>query len=203
MMNGSGRTGISVVANYQDDPQVRALQYRDRYMRARMTVKHHIVLTKEGKAEPFDAANVPNDVHGFMGQRLPDELYYYLSRGVIGTRVLTWITTGDILELAPLDDGSSPLYRSLVRDKLTPIRSTALSLLSHALTRYYQRKDVKLICWFARDNPQTISMKDVDDPTPSLKAWNVKLSVISDRLQSLKVRLAVPVHCRHLLITTL
>jgi hypothetical protein len=47
------------------------------------------VLTDEGEVKPLNIEQAPNDIHEFIGYRLPDEVYYYLVRGLIGPQVLT------------------------------------------------------------------------------------------------------------------
>ncbi|EON70012.1 hypothetical protein W97_09278 [Coniosporium apollinis CBS 100218] len=178
LMNTPGRDGNSVCSNYQDDPQFRAMQYQDKYRRTRLAIKHHVVLTAEGKAVPLDEQEAPRDVHELVGQQLPEEIYFYLSKGVIGPRVLNWRSSGEIIELAPLDGGDSPEYRKLVLDQLTPLRTSALSLLSYSLHRFYQHKDVTLYCWFDQGTSKVISMRDLTDPRPLVAKWNVNADLI-------------------------
>ncbi|KAJ9637908.1 hypothetical protein H2199_007403 [Coniosporium tulheliwenetii] len=178
LMTTPGRDGNSVCSNYQDDPQFRAMQYQDKYRRTRLAIKHHVVLTAEGKAVPLDEQEAPRDIHELVGQQLPEEIYFYLSKGVIGPRVLNWRSSGEIIELAPLDGGDSPEYRKLVLDQLTPLRTSALSLLSYSLHRFYQHKDVTLYCWFDQGTSKVISMRDLTDPRPLVAKWNVNADLI-------------------------
>jgi len=187
MMMGLGRTGVDVCLHYQDEPQLRAMNYLDRYKRARLAVKHHVVLTAEGKVEPFDVKGAPGDMHDVIGRRLPDEMYFYLSRGVIGPRVLNWRTAGEIVELPPLDNGDSEEYRTFVRDQLTELRKTTLSLLSHSLHRFHQHSDVSLRCWFDPSNARVIGLKDLPDPKPQLAKWNYKRDLVADNPEKFKV----------------
>lgn len=168
-----GRSGHAVCQNYKDEPQFQKLNYLERYQKTRMAVKHHVIFTTDGKATPLNRENLPNDMHTFVGQRLPDELYFYLSKGVIGTRVLNWTTSGEILEFAPLDNGTSQDYRQLVSVKLNDIRVPTLALLSQSLHRYYQNRNLSLIRWFEPNNPRPISMKDRADIKQVLSSWHV------------------------------
>lgn len=187
MMMSTGRTGIDVCLHYRDVPQFRAMNYLDRYKRARLAVKHHVVLTADGKVEPLDVKTAPGDMHNVIGQRLPDEIYLYLSRGVIGPRVLNWRTSGEIIELPPLDNGDSEDFRTFVRDQLTELRKTSLSTLSHSLHRFYQHNDVTLRCWFDPSNARVIGMKDLPDPKPLLAKWNYKRDLTVDDPDKFKV----------------
>ena len=186
MLVSLGRNVAAVCAHYQDDQQVREMGYLDKYRRTRMLIKHHVILTADGNVEPLDSEHAPRDVHEFIGQRLPEELYFYLSRGVVGPRPLDWLTSGEINILPPLDGGESEEYHKLVRDLLTPLRTQSLGLLAHSLTRYYQRKDIVVRCWF-EDTPKTISLKDIQSPQDSIAAWSVKYAVIKDRAGKHKV----------------
>ena len=67
--------------------------YHALFHKARFAVKHPVVITTDGKVEPLNWESGPSDAHEFIGQRLPEELYYYLSRGVTGPRVLNWRTS--------------------------------------------------------------------------------------------------------------
>lgn len=187
MLVSLGKNVTAVCAHYQDDTQVREMGYLDKYRRTRMSIRHHVILTADGNVELQDKEHAPGDVHEFIGQRLPEELYFYLSRGVIGPRILVWLTSGEINLLPPLDGGESEEYRKLVRDQLTPLRTQSLGLLAHSLTRYYQRKDITVRCWF-EEKTKSISLKDVQSPQGSIAAWHVDDVTIRDKATKLKVR---------------
>ncbi|KAJ7604397.1 XPG I-region protein [Roridomyces roridus] len=57
------------------------------------------------------AADVPTDLHEVFTHRLPDEVFYYLSRGLLGPQALVWLTTGQITEGPPLDNGETTEYK--------------------------------------------------------------------------------------------
>ena len=179
MIMGMGRSGHSVCLQFQDTATMRQLNYLDRFRRAKTTIKHHVILNKDGKVEPFDAAHASGDLHEVVSQRLPEELYFYLSKGIIGPRVLNWRVHGEILEPPPLDNGESEEYRKLVRDQLIEMRTSTLALLSFSLHRVYQHRDLTLRCWFDKDKVETISMRNLDDPKPLVNGWHVPASVIN------------------------
>jgi hypothetical protein len=190
ILNG-GRSGISVVLNNQDDPRFQQIQYVDKYRRARLAVKHHPILTVDGKIEPMVEGQMPNDAHEFIGQRLPDEIYQYLSRGLINSRVLNWRAASEIVEAPPVDGGDSTEYQDLVSSKLTPLRTTAINLLSSSLHNWYQHKDLTLKCWFLDSGEKrytaTISMKGLAESKRTVETWNVKEPVFEKLLTQYKV----------------
>ncbi|KAL9073520.1 MAG: hypothetical protein Q9157_004725 [Trypethelium eluteriae] len=188
LMNSFGRSGINVCLHYQDDPQFRQMDYLDRYRRSRLAVKHHAILTKDGKIELFDQTSAPGDSHEFIGQRLPDEVYFYMSKGLVGPRVLNWRTIGEIAQGPPLDNGDSNDYQRFVRSQIIPLRVSALSALSHYLHRVYVHKDVMLRVWFDRNNTNPLIMRDAADPKPVLAGWNVKSALLNSRLDQLNGR---------------
>jgi len=193
-----GETGYSVCTRLQDEPAVREIDYLDRYRRSRLAIKHQVVLTSSGKVEPFAATNIPSDLHEVVGQRLPEELYYYLSIAAIGPRILNQLTSQQIFETAPADGGEADAYRNLVRDKLIPLRTSALSLLSHSLSRAYQYRAVKLKCWFEPNSEKEIALKGLASPMPSLKSWSVGEDTLSN-IVTFKVRYSKPIMLGHLL----
>jgi hypothetical protein len=172
-------SGYNVCAHYQDDPVFHRSGYLDRYKRARLAVKHHPVLLSDGRVDPLESKRVPNDVIEIIGQRLSEELYFYVSKGILGPRILNWRTSGEILEPPPLDGGESSEYRGLVRDQLTEVRTSAIALLSYSLHRVYQHKGLNLRCWFDKDSPKVINMKDIENPVPHTSKWNVHEDVFN------------------------
>lgn len=186
LLKRMNQDGNSICLQFQDDPAVQSPSYLERYQKAYLSIKHHVVLTPDGKVECLNKDSVPSDVHAFIGQRLPDEVYAYLSRGVIGPRVLTWRTAGEIVESPPLDGGMSAAYHQLVRDGLVPLRSSALALLSYSLHRFYQHTDVTLRLWFNRDEPKALNISSTDDPKGAISNWNVRSKAIQEKASSVR-----------------
>lgn len=184
-----GRSVSQVCAQYSSDPIVKEIDYLDRYKRAMTSIRHHVVITKDGDIETLDKEHAPSDVHFCIGQRLPEELNMYLSRGMLRSRVLNWLTSGTILVTAPFDGGDSVEYQSLVKTQLEPMRRQALSLLADSVNRYYQRKEITTKLWFDQEYEAKFNIKDL---LPSLKnslsRWNVKGNMIVEQRRKLEVR---------------
>lgn len=171
-------TGAAVATNYHDEPVNHRIAYLDHYKRTRLAVRHQVILTADGKVEPVDRENAPGDLHEVIGQRLPDELMYYLSRCAIGPRVLNYLTSGQINVCVPIDGGDSIVYKNLVRDQLTPLRSLTLSLLAQSLTRVYQHREVRLRCWFGEDSERTINLREQAAHKSTIDSWKVSQDTI-------------------------
>ncbi len=177
---------VTLCNQNSDDEEVQRLEYLDRYKRAMAGIRHHVVITSEGDIETLDKDSAPDDLHDCVGQRLPEELNMYLSRGMIRPRVLSWLASGIILILAPYDGGDSKVYQDLVRHQLEPLRRQTLSLLADSLNRYYQRKEITTRYWFDPSSPSSVNIKDLlPSPKDSINSWNVKENAMLDRRQTL------------------
>jgi hypothetical protein len=180
-------SGDKVCTHFHDDGQLRSMNYQEKYRKARLAVKHHVILSVDGKVELFKTEQAPNDVHEFIGQRLPDELYYYLSKGLISTRILNWLTSSEVLESPPLDGGESEEYRHLVRDQLTEMRTSTLSILAWCMHNWYKRNNLDVRCWFNKEDVRIINIKAiVDDPREPISKWNVHEDVFGSELKTLE-----------------
>lgn len=81
------KTGFNAVQAYSDNPTIAKTHYIDIFCRTRCAVKYHLIINEHGEVKPMHIENAPNDIHEFIGYRLPDEIYYYLMRGLIGPQV--------------------------------------------------------------------------------------------------------------------
>lgn len=184
-----GNSITQVCGQYSNDPHMKDVDYSDRYKRALTSIKHHIVITKEGDVETLDKEHAPQDVHDCIGQRLPEELNMYLSRGMLRPRVLNWLTSGKILLDAPYDGGDSVDYRNLVKVQLEPMREQALSLLADSVNRYYQRKEISTRVWFDSLYEAKVNIKDLlPSPKDSISQWNLRGDAIVEQRRKLAVR---------------
>lgn len=193
MINTGGKSVISAILGQEDDPRVKQMSYLDNFRKARLAVKHNPVLTAEGVLEPAAAGQLPNDPHEFIGPRLPDEIYHYLSKGLINARLLGWRAGNEIIEAPPVDGGQSPQYQDLVSSKLTPIRTVTINILSAALHNWYQHNDITLRCWFpdstGKPYTNTISMRGLPEYRRTVEMWNVKEETFKDVVAQFKVRM--------------
>ena len=178
--------GNALCMQYQDDPNMVTLNYVDRYRKASLYIKHFVCIRSNGSIESVDSASAPGDLHTVLGNRLPEEVFGYLSRGIIGAEVLNWRASGTIIERPPLDGGDAEAYQRLVSNGLTPLRTTALSLLSYSLHRFYQHNNVTLRCWFDRGESKVISISDASDPKSTISSWNVRLDQITAKASKLE-----------------
>lgn len=153
-------------------------EFKELFKKAKTAVRHSVVLKSDGEITLDKNDTATADMHDVVGQRLPDEIYYYLSRGVVGPRVLNWRTRGEVFETPPLDGGSSPAYQQLVTQKLAPLRIRTMALVNTMLHRYYQKKDVDLVSWYNESNKQSLNVPDASAPTEAANRWRVQNSTL-------------------------
>ena len=181
-----GHSVSQVCAQYSNDAAVKSLDYLDRYKRAATSVKYHIVITAEGDIQPRDKEHAPHDLNSCIGNRLPEELNFYLSRGLLRPRVLNWLTSGQILLDAPYDGGDSTEYQNLAKNQLEAMRTQAISLLADSLHRYYQRKELSTRVWFDMEYKAKTNVKDfLPSDKDRISEWNVKGDMITGQRRKL------------------
>ena len=151
--------------------------YQEDWYRAHFALKHPLIMDKKGTVRPRDweeNEKAPSDYTNFVGHNLPAELFQYLSRGLIGPRPINWRTKHELLETQPLDGGSSSSYRDLVSTKLRPIRAQTIGLLTSILHRYFQSKDVNLVCWFNDSQETNLNIKGTSNWQNNADTWHVE-----------------------------
>ncbi|KAF8653531.1 hypothetical protein AX16_003915 [Volvariella volvacea WC 439] len=147
-----------------------------------------------GPANVITSADVPSDLHEIFTNRLPDEVYFYLSKGLIGPQALVWITSGQIIETPPLDNGETTEYKRFVKEVITEghtgPRATSLALLTLALHNFWSNRKIVGNFWFEQQNPHGHNMKPIQHNSPQtlqlaerVSGWNVPYSVVEEELR--------------------
>lgn len=188
MFNVAGRSAINLIAQFEEDRRVQELQYMDRYKRAFMSVKHHVFMDVDGKVAPMNPDHTPSDVHELIGQRLPEELYFYLSRGILGPNIPNYLTSGEVYVPLPLGVEDSDIYRQLVGDLLTPYRTQAICLLSNSLHRFYQTKVINVRTWYDEKSDRSINLKSLPSVKETIQAWKVRSEQLPEGVKKLQTR---------------
>lgn len=186
IFNGANRHVTTLCSQFEEDRRVQDLQYLDRYKRAYMSVRHHVITDLEGRVGPLDLETAPSDVHELIGQRLPEELYYYISRGVIGPTIPNYLTSGQLVLTLPFGIEDSEVYRHLNSDLLMPIREQAICLLSNCLHRFYQTKVINVRLWYEENSDRTMNLKTLPSVRETLRSWRVSHAQLPPELVTLK-----------------
>lgn len=187
IFNGANRHATTLCSQFEEDRRVQDLQYLDRYKRAYMSIKHHVITDNEGRVGPLDPETAPSDVHELLGQRLPEELYYYISRGVLGPNIPNYLTTGQLIVPLPFGVEDSEVYRRLAGDSLMPIREQAVGLLSNCLHRFYQTKVINVRLWYEENSTRTINLKTLPSVRDSIRSWRISHKQLPAELANVEV----------------
>lgn len=204
------KSGFAAVSAFADQPQVKNISYPDHYARTRSMIKYSLVFSSEGSVVPLPlsintppphghqnhhphhptAADIPQDLHEIFTNRLPDEIFFYMSRGLMGPQALVWLTSGQVSEHPPLDNGETTEYRRFVREVITEgetgPRATALALVSSVAHPFWANKKVSAHFWFE----QSASSKPIQHNSSSTRqlaervaGWNVPYTIVEEELR--------------------
>jgi len=213
------KTGHAAVSAFSDHPAVKAIQYSEHFARTRSMIKYSLILSSEGQVMPLPlalviphsshshsghhhttAADIPSDLHEIFTHRLPDEVYYYLSRGLMGPQALIWLTSGQIMEVPPLDNGETTEYKRFVKEVITEgvtgPRATALALISTVAHTYWGSKKVHGHFWFeppnAHNNQKPVQQNSLQTVqlAERVTGWNVSSTIVEEELRRQNVRIS-------------
>lgn len=189
MFNSAGRSALAMCAQYEDDRRMNEYQYVDRFKRAYLAVKHHVYMDIEGRVVPLEPETVSSDLHELIGQRLPEELYFYLSRGVLGADVPNYLTSGEVRASLPLGAEDTEVYRHLVGETLTPIKTQSICLLANSLHRFYQTKEIGIRPWFDENSEEKINLKNIPSVKETIQSWKISSNQFPENVQKLQAPL--------------
>ncbi|WVQ98301.1 hypothetical protein IAU59_005424 [Kwoniella sp. CBS 9459] len=174
------KSGMLVCQNWRES-QFKTQTYTEAFWKARLAVKFSLVLTTQGTCVPlptvitphgqsFTVHDVPGDLDDIFSPRIPDELYFYVCRGLISAQVVGWITSGIVHEVQPLADTGD--YHRFIKDVITEgptsPRCTTLALLADVLHPDWSKRKVmggwtvpnlNLETELRRQNSSTIDLK--------------------------------------------
>ncbi|KZV74508.1 XPG I-region protein, partial [Peniophora sp. CONT] len=204
------KSGHMTVTTYNDQ-HTKSLGYQDLYARTRAMVKYSLILTAEGTCQPLPlaapppggapssihhptAADIPSDLHEIFTHRLPDEVYFYISRGLLAPAPLVWLTSGSVLESPPLDNGETTEYRRFVKEVITEghtgPRATALALISSALQPFWANRKITAFFWFEHAHASPGQAKLVQHSSPAtaqlverVSSWHVPYAIVEEELR--------------------
>ncbi|KAG8886755.1 hypothetical protein FRB98_001020 [Tulasnella sp. 332] len=195
---------------------VKQSNYSEQFARAKAMVKNSLIMSSEGLVtalplvvqpttggghqhhHSLTAADIPQDLNDVFTNRLPDEIYFYLSRGLIGPQALVWLTSGQIIEPPPLDNGETNEYRRFVKEVITEgatgPRATALALVGNVCNTFWANRRVTAHFWFEHLPPNNAPNPTAARPIPHsgtgtmqlverVSGWSVPISLIEEELR--------------------
>lgn len=136
------------------------------------------------------ASDVPTDLHDIFSHRLPDELFLHISRGLLNAAIVNSLTTGTVVEPAPLDDGDSDEWRSFVRFTLTESpqspRCVSLALLANSVNTFWTSRKIMAHYHFDKEHAGHVIPHQANSTQTLVKRtdqWNVDFLYIEEELR--------------------
>jgi hypothetical protein len=184
MLRTAEKSVTLVCSSFQDILKNQDPNWLDKYRKARMAVDHFVYIAENGEVKVHDYEHLTNDNHEYLGLQLPSELFHYLSTGLIGPRILTWITHGQLQVLPTLDGVASEEYRKLVTTQSARIKEAALSLVIPRLNRGIGFKNISMKVWYDRNYSSTVwdRQEAKANFTPQVASWKVREASITENI---------------------
>lgn len=175
LLRATDKSVAVACSSFNDFVQAQDPLWLDKFRKARMVISHFIYIAENGEIKVHDFEHLTSDNHEYLGLQLPAELFHYLNTGLIGPRILSWVTHLQIVVLPTVDGFPSPEYKRLVESQTLAIKEHALAIITSALHRGIQHKDVTLKLWYKPDNPDMINHRTIQPTTISkVTKWTVK-----------------------------
>lgn len=158
-----------------------------KYRKARMSIDHFIYIDESGEIKVYNFDTLTRDNWEYLGYQLPAELFHYLNTGLIGARMLSWISHGQIVVYPTLDGVKSEEYKRLVTNQLMPLRESALSLLLPRLHRGIQYKPITVKVWYDEKYSHKIEYRPQDNqPLIRAHTWYLDAAVAKKHFPNAK-----------------
>lgn len=121
----------------------------DKFRKAKMAVDHCVTVHVDGSVHIKDYETLTEDHVKYLGYQLPSELYHYLSKALIGPRVMNCFNNSLQSVVFPTLDGeTSDEYRRLVTRSLIPIKEATAAIIASRINRWYGVNSIKIKYWF-------------------------------------------------------
>ncbi|KAH6887217.1 XPG I-region protein [Coprinopsis sp. MPI-PUGE-AT-0042] len=181
------KTGFAAVSAFSEHPAVKAIQYLDHFARTRLhdQVLSHPLLRGIRECLSHSPFHPQAEDHTTTNPQQPtspltytkysptvsqDEVFFYLSRGLLGPQALIWLTTGQIIENPPLDNGETTEYKRFVKEVITDgqtgPRATSLALISNVSHNFWTARKVQGLFWFDQPPMPPMQQQPGQPPQP-------------------------------------
>ncbi|KAK5584228.1 hypothetical protein RB653_005836 [Dictyostelium firmibasis] len=157
--------GIDTIRTYL--PMGQCEKYIEQFIKTKCLVHNHLLFYSSNVCEPLfkDIYYRPYFLNQIFGPRLPNDVYFYISQGVVSPQVINNFISGILAE--PFPTIESEEYCKML-DYLKNVRTKTLGLLSICLNDDLKHKPVKTIRWFEPkefDMPHTTSLHEYHEFT--------------------------------------
>lgn len=164
--------------HFREDPQLSAENYFDTYQKSRVALQFAPATVAGGSVECSNKSSSPDDMTTILGDRLPDELLFYLQKGMVRANVLDALISHETQHRSlPRDDDHLP-YHTVLRQAHSTLLAQAITVICQPLHRYFRFRGVE-IKGTGSDQPITIMPRDnFETIQECTNGWNVPQSVM-------------------------
>lgn len=175
LLRTSDRSVTNTCAAFQDILEKQDPRWLTKYQKAKLSVKHCCTISQDGLLRIKDFETLTADNSEYLGLQMPSELYHYLSKALIGPRIMNCFVHLKWHIFPTLDGVASDEYKRLVTRSLVPLKETTAALVSSRLSRGIQFKDIEMVFWFDDSLKQTLVHRNMQ-PQANQKtdSWGVK-----------------------------
>ncbi|KAI1117297.1 nuclease-like protein [Nemania sp. NC0429] len=190
LLRTSEKSVTTACNSFNDILGKRDPNWLQKYRIARMSVDHFIYIDETGEIKVSNHETLTHDNWEYLGYRLPEELYHYLDRGLIGPRLPSWLSHGQVVVFPTLDGVSPTEYRHLVTDQLMELRQLAIFLVLPRMNRGIQFKPINVRVWY--DDKYTHKIEYRPQDLQALRAlqqvhtWDVKNDIVKQHFPNAK-----------------
>lgn len=175
LLRTSEKSINATCASFNDILQKRDPEWLDKFRKAKMGIKHCVTVTMDGVVNIRNYESLTGDHVEYLGLQLPPELYHYLSKALVGPRLLNSFSSLESLVFPTLDGDISDEYRRLVTRSLVPLKEITAALISSRIHRGFQFKDITMRFWFDENLKQTLIHRSMQPQTnQKADSWAVK-----------------------------
>jgi hypothetical protein len=149
----------------------------DKFRKAKMAVDHCVTVQEDGSVTPKNFDTLTGDHVKYLGYQLPPELYHYLSKALIGPRIMNCFNNSlQLVVHSTLDGESSDEYRRLVTRSLLPVREATVAFISSRINRWFGIQPMTVKYWFddKLETPITPSIQLQPHPNQIADTWLVR-----------------------------
>jgi hypothetical protein len=175
LLRTSEKSITTTCTAFGDILQLRDPNWLDKFRKAKMGVKHCVKVHEDGSVQIREFENLTSDNVEYLGLQLPPELYHYLSKALIGPRLMNSFGSLESTVFPTLDGVLSDEYRRLVTTSLPPLKETASALISSRIHRGFQYKNINMKFWFDSSLKQELVHRTVVAQTnQKADKWGVR-----------------------------
>ncbi|KAI1429540.1 nuclease-like protein [Xylaria sp. FL1777] len=190
LLRTSEKSVTNACNSFNDILGKRDPNWLQKYRRARMSVDHFVFIDETGEIKVYNHETLTHDNWEYLGYRLPEELYHYLDRGLIGARLPSWISHGQIVVFPTLDGVSPAEYRHLVTNQLMELRQLALFLVLPRMNRGIQFKPINVRLWYDDKYSHKIEYRPQDPQAlkaiQQVNTWDIKKDIVKQYFPNAK-----------------